>query len=106
MTLNNNVIKDCYTYYGYVASYTGAYNISSVRGNLFHIPAHADVAQWYAIVYPKKEQGSTNEYKAVATNKFADNTAYYGGTTPAKYLRSLYGTGTNSPTAVAADPLN
>lgn len=106
LTLNNNVIKDCYTFYGYVASYTGAYKISSVRGNLFYIPAHADVAQWYAIVYPKKEQGNTTEYKAVAKNKFADNTAYYGGTTPAKYLRSLYGTGENSPTAVAADPLN
>lgn len=106
LTLNNNVIKNCYTYYGYVASYTGAYNISSVSGNLFYIPDHGDVAQWYAIVYPKKEQGSTNEYKAVATNKFADNTAYYGGTTPDKYLRSLYGTGTNSPTAVAANPLN
>lgn len=106
LTLNNNVIKDCYTYYGYVASYTGAYNISSVSGNLFYIPDHGDVVQWYAIVYPKKEQGSTNEYKAVATEKFADNTAYYGGTTPSKYLRSLYGTGTNSPTAVAADPLN
>ena len=106
LTLNNNVIKDCYTYYGYVASYTGAYKISSVSGNLFYIPDHADVAQWYAIVYPKSEQGSTTEYKAVATEKFADNTAYYGGTTPEKYLRSLYGTGTNSPTAVAADPLN
>lgn len=106
LTLNNNVIKDCYTYYGYVASYTGAYNISSVSGNLFYIPDYGDVAQWYAIVYPKKEQGNTNEYKAVATEKFADNTAYYGGTTPSKYLRSLYGTGTNSPTAVAADPFN
>lgn len=106
LTLNNNVIKNCYTYYGYVASYTGAYKISSVSGNLFYIPDHGDVEQWYAIVYPKKEQGNTNEYKAVATEKFADNTAYYGGTTPAKYLRSLYGTGTNSPTAVAADPLN
>lgn len=106
LTLNNNVIKDCYTYYGYVASYTGAYNISSVSGNLFYIPDYSYVAQWYAIVYPKKEQGSTNEYKAVATEKFADNKAYYGGTTPDKYLRSLYGTGTNSPTAVAADPLN
>lgn len=106
LTLNNNVIKDCYTYYGYVASYTGAYKISSVSGNLFYIPDHADVAQWYAIVYPKSEQGSTTEYKAVATEKFADNTAFYGGTTPSKYLRSLYGTGTNSPTALAADPLN
>ena len=106
LTMNDNTIVNCYPNYGYVASATGAYEINEVKGNLFYVPNYAKVAQWYAIVYPKGEQGNTDPYKAVATEKFADNTAYYGGTTPAKYLRSLYGTGTNSPTSVAADPLN
>ena len=106
LTMNDNTIVNCYPYYGYVASATGAYEINEVKGNLFYVPNYAKVAQWYAIVYPKGEQENTDPYKAVATEKFADNTAYYGGTTPSKYLRSLYGTSTNSPTAVAADPLN
>ena len=106
LTMKDNTIVNCYPYYGYVASLTGSYEINEVKGNLFYVPNYDKVAQWYAIVYPKSEQGNTDPYKAVATEKFADNTAYYGGATPAKYLRSLYGTGTNSPTAVAADPLN
>lgn len=106
LTMNDNTIVNCYPYYGYVAAATGAYEIKEVKGNLFYVPNYDKVAQWYAIVYPKSEHGNTDPYKAVATEKFADNTAYYGGTTPSKYLRSLYGTGTNSPTAVAADSLN
>lgn len=106
LTMKDNTIVNCYPYYGYVASLTGAYEINEVKGNLFYVPNYDKVAQWYAIVYPKSEQGNTDPYKAVATEKFSDNKAYYGGTTPAKYLRSLYGTGTNSPTAIAEDPLN
>ena len=104
LTMKNNTFVNCYQYYGYVASLTGAYEINEVRGNLFYVPDFADVAQWYAIVYPKNEQGNTDPYKAVATEKFSDNRAYYGGTTPAKYLRSLYGSGTNSSVALSTAP--
>lgn len=104
LRMNNNTFVNCYTSYGYVASLTGVYTIESVRGNLFYIPNHASVAQWYAMVYPKNEHGNTEPYKAIATEKFGDNYAYYGGSTPEKYLRSLYGVGTNSPASLAAAP--
>ena len=105
LTMNNNTIVNCYQYNGYVASSSGAYKINEVKGNLFYIPSFGVMAQWYAIVYPKSEQGNTDPYKAVATEKFTDNHAYYsGGTLPAKYLRSMYGTGTNSPASLAAAP--
>ena len=102
LSIRNNTIVGCYTYYGYVAFLTGSNGIQSVANNLFHIPSHGAIDKWYSIVYPITDSKSvTDEYKAIADDKFSNNKSYYGDTAPTKGLRNMYGTGalTNALTA-------
>ena len=94
LSIRNNTLVGCYTYYGYVALLTGSNGIQSVANNLFHIPSHGAIDKWYSIVYPITDSKSvTDEYKAIAADKFSNNKSYYGDTAPTKGLRHMYGTG-------------
>ena len=104
LSISNNTIVGCYTYYGYVAFLTGSNGIQSVSNNLFYIPSHGARDKWYSIVYPMTDSGSvTDEYKGIAADRFSNNQSYYGDTAPAKGLRNMYGTGA-STTRLTSSP--
>lgn len=107
LQMNNNTFVNLYTGSGYV--YATTIEVPApIDGNLFYIPSWSTINAYNSVVYPKSTydaQSSENSYKESAMTLFTTNNhAYYGGTTPGKQLRCLYGSGKRYPKELSTAP--
>lgn len=107
LQMNNNTFVNLYTGSGYV--YATTIEVPEpIDGNLFYIPSWSTINAYNSVVYPKSTydaQSTENSYKDSAMTLFTTNNhAYYGGTTPDKQLRCLYGSGKRYPKELSTAP--
>lgn len=107
LQMNNNTFVNLYTGSGYVYA-TTIQVPAPIDGNLFYIPSWSTINAYHSVVYPKSTydaQSTENSYKDSAMTLFTTNNhAYYGGTTPDKQLRCLYGSGKRYPKELSTAP--
>lgn len=107
LQMNNNTFVNLYTGSGYV--YATTIEVPApIDGNLFYIPSWSTINAYNSVVYPKSTydaQKDEDSYKESAMTLFTTNNhAYYGGTTPGKQLRCLYGSGKRYPKELSTAP--
>lgn len=107
LQMNNNTFVNLYTGSGYVSATTIGVP-APIDGNLFYIPSWSTINAYNSVVYPQSTydaQSSEDSYKESAMTLFTTNNhAYYGGTTPGKQLRCLYGSGKRYPKELSTAP--
>ena len=108
LQMNNNTFVNLYTSSGYVYAATTIGVPAPIDGNLFYIPSWSTIDAYNSVVYPKStydDQKNEDSYKESAMTLFTTNNhAYYGGTTPGKQLRCLYGSGKRYPKELSTSP--
>ena len=108
LQMNNNTFVNLYTGSGYVYAATTIGVPAPIDGNLFYIPSWSTIDAYNSVVYPKStydDQKNEDSYKESAMTLFTTNNhAYYGGTTPDKQLRCLYGSGKRYPKELSTSP--
>lgn len=107
LQMNNNTFVNLYTGSGYV--YATTIEVPApIDGNLFYIPSWSTINAYNSVVYPKSTydaQKDEDSYKESAMTLFTTNNhAYYGGATPGKQLRCLYGSGKRYPKELSTAP--
>lgn len=107
LQMNNNTFVNLYTGSGYVYA-TTIQVPAPIDGNLFYIPSWSKINSYHSVVCPKSTydaQKNDESYKESAMTLFTTNNhAYYGGTTPGKQMRCLYGSGKRYPKELSTAP--
>lgn len=107
LQMNNNTFVNLYTGSGYVYA-TTIQVPAPIDGNLFYIPSWSKIDSYHSVVCPKstyEAQKNDESYKESAMTLFTTNNhAYYGGTTPGKQMRCLYGSGKRYPKELSTAP--
>ena len=107
LQMNNNTFVNLYTGSGYVYA-TTIQVPAPIDGNLFYIPSWSKIDSYHSVVCPKSTydaQKNDESYKESAMTLFTTNNhAYYGGTTPGKQMRCLYGSGKRYPKELSTAP--